>query len=683
VKIILAEKPSVANSFASSLKAHRYDGYFKNNEYIITFCVGHLLELYEPEDYNEKMKKWNISDLPIIPEKFRHKPSIKTNKQLNIIKRLFKNKISEVVLATDAGREGELIGRLVLSYCNYKGKIKRFWISNKLTDEIIKKEMNQLKRSEDYDHHFKEGLIRSVTDWLIGINYSRYFSCSFDGKFSFGRVQTVVLSLICERKLEIDNFIPKIYYKMEGIFNKNNIEFKAYYTDDNKENFKKETLENIIKEIKNDKTGRVISVEKIRKSVSPPQLYHLTALCRKCNNLYGFSSLKTANIAQKLYEEYKVLSYPRTPSRVMGEDDINFIKELLDKLKRNYKELNNININLINVRNKRVFNDKELEDHHALLPLDKLPDKASEDEKKVYELVLKSLVAVFSPNYEYNSTKICINVKNVMFIAKGIEEIIKGWKILYKEEKRNVEENKLPELSKNEIIKLKNVDIIKKITKPPSIFTEGELSKVLEYPEKYKKNNNYKFEKKVGISTETTRPHIIPNLKRKKYVEQKGRKIYPTDKGLFLYNQIIKLPQLIQFTDVAETARWEYELKSDPYEFMRNMIAFIRNNFAKLKTYKLSSFNNNVSLDESLGSCPGCGEKIREGNKNYYCSGYKNGCEFAIWKEISKTKITKKIVEKLLTNKKTDEIKFTSKAGKKFRTKLVIKDNKVKFAFAK
>ncbi len=695
MKLILAEKPSVAKRFANALNANQDDGFFKNDEYIITFCIGHLLELYEPEDYNEDYKKWNISDLPIIPEKFKHKPNQKTKKQLNIIKRLLKRKDIELVInACDAGREGELIFRLVIGYCKYKGNIDRFWSSVALTDKVIFKELNNLKDISEYNKYYLAGIYRQIADWIVGMNYSRYFSCSFNNNFSFGRVQMAILSLICERQNEINNFIPENYFKLEGIFKKNKKLFKAFYNINNKDNFKnKDELDILLSNLSEVKTGKIYSVKKENNKKPPPKLLNLTGLQKECNKKYGFSAKKTFDIAQNLYENHKCLSYPRTPSRAMGENDVDFVKSIINKLSSN-SLISNIKNELVSNKNRRVFNNKELEDHHALVPLSKIPDKTNDYEKMVYNVVLKSFIAAFCEDYEYQSIKVVIDVNDNIFIANGNVEKVKGWKKIYITAEKGKESEVLPDLNEGDIVDIDRLEIKELITKPPDLFTESSLLSAMEHPNKFKKNksDDYNFSRDFGVGTPATRASIIETLIRRKYVFRKRKNLNPLEKGLFLYNNVCKLPNIINYTDVTITAEWEYKLKTEPIKFLVELKAFVNKNIEKLKTHKLNSFDNKKSITKgpltvnrgSLGCCPCCGYDMREGKKNYYCSGYTEGCKVSISKKILKTQITKKMVDQLLTNQQTEEINFTSnKNGKKFKAKLVIKEKSVEFEFAK
>ena len=688
MKIIITEKPSVAADFAKALGASRADGYFKSNDYIITFCYGHLLALCEPEDYNESFKTWSIESLPIIPETFISKPIPATKKQLSTIEKLLRNKYEELILATDAGREGELIGREVLKYSKVSdfSRVKRFWSSEALTPEVISQGLSKLKSIKEYDKLYASGLHRQLSDWTVGINFSRFFSCSMKDNFSFGRVQSAVLYLIVNRQRKIDSFVPEPYFQLIGRFSKIGKCFKGIYEHNNEDKFKnREDLNNLLDTIRNSEFGSVVSLTKETKKKSPPPLFNLTALQKEANKKYGFSADKTLSICQTLYETHKCLSYPRTPSKVLGTNNVTLVIEKINILSGKYPEcFPDLVPSLVALTNKRVFNDEQLEDHHALIPLAVLPQSCSEDERNIYFLVLRSFSAAFHPNYEYESIKAVIDVNGVKFIASGRSILKLGWKEIFKPEKdpNSEEENSesLPPLSVNETVKFEGANIEEKVTTPPPQFNEAELLSAMENPGKYRADESTSFKKDIGLGTQATRAAIIETLLHRLYIVREKKNLVPTKKAFHFIAAIEKYDLIKSFIEVDETAKWEQFLDENPTSFFFNILDFVKRCINELKK---TPFENYVKDRTELGKCPICGSPVFEYPKNYSCSAYKTaGCKFTVWKDICGVIVSKTMLKKLLSGKQTEPKTFKTKAEKIFSARLAL-DKEHKVAFAK
>jgi DNA topoisomerase-3 len=397
---ILTEKPSVAMDFARGLGIRgKKDGYLENDRYIITWAVGHLVELFEPQDYKPAWKKWSFENLPVIPDTYKYKPIKKTAKQLKIIRRLLSEKnIAKIVVATDAGREGEVIARTVLSAAR-PGKmiqIYRFWTSQALTPAVVKSQMNSLKPASAYNRLWDAGRARQIADWLVGMNGSRAATIRLKDLFSIGRVQTAVLALLVERRNARDDFTPTPYWLVKATFSGEKGTWQGLWFHEGKSRLtSREEAQKIVGGIEN-RQGVVTSSKKTKKSQPPPLLYSLTDLQQDANIRFGFSAKQTLEIAQGLYERKKCLSYPRTDSQVLGSKNVSMVQGLVEKLTKAYADVfSGIDPVLTGAVNKRVFNDAKLTDHHALIPLAPLLGNCTEKERKIYELVLKRFGAAF------------------------------------------------------------------------------------------------------------------------------------------------------------------------------------------------------------------------------------------------------------------------------------------------
>lgn len=679
INLILCEKPSVAKSFAAALSIPWNSGFYANHEYIITNCVGHLFELFMPEDYDEMLKKWSLETLPIIPDSFKYKKNKNTKDQAALVLKLLKeNKTAKIIIATDAGREGELIARITLLQAGFTSidNMYRFWESASLTPEVITKGLENVKPLKSYNVLGNQGYARQQADWLIGINFSRLLSVLSNTLLPVGRVQTAVLNEIYKRELEIKNFISKEFfeYTAELASSEANLKVKKYIIENEK--LSTQFFQNDIDlSACIGKRAQVKNIESNEKKEKSEKLFNLTALQKKAFHTFGISPDKTLSIAQKLYEEYKCLSYPRTPSRVLSESNVDFAKEIYERfkdLRPDYTK--NIDVSLFELSNTHVFNDSKLEDHHALVPLADIPYSASELEKGVFELVAKQFFSVFSKPYIYESKAVYFNIEEHDFIARGKKVIQKGWKELASSE-ANLEEdeNSFDNIDFENLI-CKDIQKIKKLTAPKAPYKFDSLLAFMENP----KNEN-ENKKLVGLGTEATRGEIIKSLIDREYIKEVKKNLTVQEKGVFLINQINKNTDLLPLIDISQTTQWEEKMMDNPGAFLKSIKDFV---FSVCKNKKnIDSFEIQKEL---IGKCPYCGKDILEGKKNYYCAGYKKGCKFALWKDIAGAKLSVKDVKILFSGKNTDIKTCKNKDGKSFKCRFALdKEYKIKFIFDK
>ena len=724
-ELILTEKYSVAADFAKALDVRKKgDGFFESDNYIITWAVGHLVELFEPEDYDISLKKWRLETLPVIPEKFRYKPIVRSIKQFNIIKRLLKSKnFDQVIIATDAGREGEVIARTILLEAGFtdKQKIKRFWTSQALVPEVVRDTMNKLSPVTDYDRLWRAGYYRQVADWLVGMNCTRVLTVRLNDLFSVGRVQTAVLALLVDRKIDRDNFIPQTYWVIKADFFNAKGRWTGNWFRKKESNLnKKKDVEELIEKLSIAKNqGNVLSVNKQKKKEAPPLLFSLTELQQEANIKFGFSAKKTLNIAQSLYQDKKCLSYPRTDSKVLGTKNLNLVTDIIGKLKTTYGEtFQNIDYSSISLSNKRVFNDARLTDHHALIPFKPLAGNATGDEFKVFNLVLKRFAAAFHPDCEFEQTNVVTELSGETFKTFGKVILVLGWREIYKQDKakqgKNAEVKTIPPLAKGDSANCDKVFPKEKQTTPPPEYTDALILKDMTNPGKFVDEDEIKkfFRGDTGIGTQSTRAQIIETLLTRKYADRVGKTIIGTEKGVFLIKTLRKTKTATVLTSPEETARWEMNLnrialgdvlpdqlsstqgdyspdrgKNNNLQFLKNIKEFVTSSVNELKTAELgqrppaansnfSGFDNQTGFNKLDGLCPDCGGEITENRKAYGCIGKvgeSGGCGFVIWAKIARKNISLKMAENLLKLKKTGPFKgFVSKKKKKFSASLKI-----------
>lgn len=689
--LILTEKPSVAMDFAKSLNiSGRRDGYIENDRYVITWAVGHLVELFEPEDYDPGLKKWRLEALPIIPERFRYKPASKTKKQLEIIKSLLKpKKVGRLVIATDAGREGEVIARTIVNETGFPigGNVFRFWTSQALTPSVVRETMKKLKPAVDFDRLWHAGQSRQIADWLVGMNGSRAATIQMHDLFSVGRVQTAVLALLVDRRRERENFKPEPYWMLYCFFRNEKGEWKGTWFREKETRFLDEEDAGKVRASVEGKTGTVGSVKKQKKKQPPPLLYSLTDLQREANAGFGFSAKKTLSLAQKLYEDRKCLSYPRTDSRVLGSKNVSLARDIVDKLSVAYPPVfAGADPKLISGANKRVFNDAKLTDHHALIPLAPVPNGVSPDERKIYDLVLKRFAAAFHPDCEYEQTDVVTIVEKETFKTMGKIVLEPGWTVVYKGETGKKETDVvLPPLEKGDPAEVREAKLEKKMTQPPPEYSEALLLRDMTNPGRYVDEDELKkiYRGDVGLGTQATRAQIIETLIARKYADRIKKKMIAADKGCALIDALRRFKISSGLTRPEQTAEWERELENiargngSHEHFIARIIEMVESMVGELKTLK--TVGKQTSGQAAFGNCPSCGGGIIEGKRGYGCSNWREadgGCRFVVWKEISGKTIPPAMVRTLILNGKAGPLNgFLSEDNKPFSASLVIENS--------
>lgn len=702
--LILTEKPSVAKDFAKALGVtEKKEGAIVGGDFAITWAVGHLVELFKPEDYDSRFKKWAIEDLPILPDTMRYKALPKTKGQLAVIKKLLKDKsFTRVVIATDAGREGEVIARTILDVAGFNDpeKLYRFWTSQALTAEVVAAGLESVKPAGDFDRLWQAGKARQIADWLVGMNGSRAATlklrCAGESEvFSVGRVQTAVLSLLVDRRREREAFTPKPYWLLRCLLEKDKDTWWGTWFNAAGNRFEAESDAKAMMEKVLDKIGLVSSVKREKKKEPPPLLYSLTVLQQDANRKHGFSAKKTLDIAQALYEKHKCLSYPRTDSRVLGTRNVEMVASVIEKLSpANEKLFHGVAPELVSVSNKRVFNDAKLTDHHALIPLAACPQDATEDEKKIFDLVLRRFAAAFHPDCEYEQTEIITEVEGETFRTNGKTILVSGWREVYskegtlrEEEKESDEENEenLPLVTKGDQAEAKEAKIDARKTTPPPEYTEALLLKDMTNPSRYVEEKTLKdlFRGEVGLGTQATRAAIIETLVERNYVERQKKTLAATAKGCLLIHELRKLPAASALTTPRETGKWERRLEEIAQGaaeggFIDGIKDFVNSLVEEIKALDLPE-NGSSGV---IATCPACGGEIVPGMKGYGCSNWRpedGGCKFVIWKEMAGRKISPQEAAALIEGKVLGPFEFTSKKNKSFTAGLKLNETDGKF----
>jgi len=531
MKVILTEKPSVAKDIAKALGSYTQGkDHIRAGEYVIVWAMGHLLEI----DDSVAPEKWDLESLPIFPEKFLYKVR---NPHFFAVKRIL-SQAKEVIVATDAGREGELIARLILLHSGWKAwdRTYRLWTSKALTPEVVRKELRALKPIREFDSLFWSAIARQHADWLVGINLTRAVSLKAgNGVWSVGRVQTPTLALIVKRTIERENFKPQPYFVIKGVFSKDGRVYEGLLVfKEKEERLSEEKAKEIVRELEKEGTGVVVVLQGEKKREYAPPLFSLTSLQRAANEKFGWSASKTLAVAQRLYEELKCISYPRTDAQHLSEENKELVKEVLRKLGR--EDL----VENVEKVGKRVFDDSKLTDHHAIIPLDRLPREADENDRRLYELIKNRFFAVFMPPFEYLSLKVITKLGRYEFVSYGRKVLALGW--------RKVEplEETQPDLSflrKGDRVKKEKVIAQKKFTEPPPAYTEGSLLKEME---------------RLSLGTPATRASIIETLKERGYVFLKGKSLIASEKG----KALIKFLEGRKIIQPEMTSEWEKKLES-------------------------------------------------------------------------------------------------------------------------
>lgn len=670
-KLIITEKPSVAKDIAKVLGlTKRKNGYYEGDGYKITWCVGHLVGLSYPADYDQKLKTWRVDTLPIIPEKMKYQVLPNTKDQFNIINSLINDDTTDsLICATDSGREGELIFRLVYRMAKTKKDFKRLWISSQ-TDQAILEGFENLKPGKQYDPLFKSAISRAVADWLIGINATRYYSVQYNTMLSVGRVQTPTLAMIVDRYNEIINFVAEIYYELEGEFEGYNGTWK---------NEKGSKLKNedevldLIEKLK-DKPAYVEALETTKKAKACPLLYDLTELQVQANKKYGYSIKETLDIAQALYEKHKVTTYPRTDSRYISDDMIPKLKPLLENIQREDLKVHVSKIleKKLNIT-KRLVDNKKITDHHAIIPTEKIANvKAlNEKEKNIYDMIIERFVAVFMPAYKYNETNLTTLVDQERFYSKGTSVIQLGWREI--ESVKDAKEVIFPPLTLKQEVKVIDYKKVDKTTKPKKHYTEGTLVSAMANIGRIIDDEVLKAHlKDKGLGTPATRASILEKLFNVGYIIREKNNILPTNKGL---QTISVMPDYLKSPVV--TGEWEFELdqiakgEGDMMKFMNGIKDQVRKIIDEAIDPAVKFEDSGDDDREVLAVCPRCGRNIYENAKSFSCSGWKckPKCTYALWKD-DKVLLEKKLVltrakaKELMMNQQTKIVSQKDEEGK-------------------
>ncbi len=644
--VILTEKPSVARDIAAHLGAKvRHDGYFEGNGYQVTWAFGHLVSLKEPDDYDPVLKKWSLQTLPFVPQTFELKvvDDKGVKKQFSIIEKLFK-KAGELISATDAGREGELIFRYILAMTGCAEKpFKRLWLSS-LTDEALQAAFKNLKKGDEYNNLFAAARCRNEADWIVGLNATRNFTVRY-GKghtlWSVGRVQTPVLAMIVNRDDEIRAFISEPFWELFTKYREVDFKYKG-------DRFKsKGEAESFLEAIK-DHLFTIDKVAAKKENEHPPLLFDLTELQREMNRKFGMTAADTLQVAQTLYEQ-KLITYPRTDSRYLSQDMKPQVAAILKELKKTKaKEIEPLDLEKL-AFSPRIINDKKVSDHHAIIPTGKGGERLPHQSQAVYDAIATRLIAVFYPSCVKEVTTIDGNVNKHAFQAKGVRILTPGWTILYPkkadEKKEPDEVQELPLFQKGETGPHAPF-ITEGKTKPPASYNENALLGAMETAGKMVEDEALKEAlKEKGIGTPATRAAIIETLIKRKYIERTGKLLKATDLGRYLIALIqdpnLKSPEL--------TGEWESKLKEiekgsySSREFMNEIVTFTRQLIQESDIYKL-----NLS---AWGDCPKCKSPIIKGNKGYGCSKWKEGCSYVLWKQYKEVVLNDNQIRALLQKK--------------------------------
>lgn len=619
--LVLTEKPSVAKDIARVLGCRKNgSGCIIGDKYIVTWALGHLVTLADPEAYDNKYKTWRMEDLPMLPKHMKLVVIGQTSKQFKAVSALLSSpEISNVVIATDAGREGELVARWIIQKANCRKPMQRLWISSQ-TDKAIKEGFASLKPSSQYDNLYRSAQCRAEADWLVGLNVSRALTCKHNAQLSAGRVQTPTLAMIVKREEEILKFRPKTFYTVKADFGG----YSALYKDTHNQArfFDQAAAQKIADEIKG-KRGILSEVKKVYRFKAPPAAYDLTELQRDANRKYGYSAKQTLSYMQSLYETHKLLTYPRTDSRYITKDVVATLPERLRAIAVGpYKELANAVLKMKPLSTKYIVNDAKVTDHHAIIPTEQYVDlnKLSREERHIYDLVVRRFIAVLSAPFEYDEVQVKITVGGYNFYTKGQTVKSAGWKAVYDssledddEEDSDISSQSLPALSQGAPAFVQNVRVSEGKTAPPARYTEATLLTAMENPTGQVDDGSLRDALKTagGLGTPATRADIIEKLFDSFCVERRGREIYPTSKG----KQLIEIVPA-ELRSAEMTAKWEQRLsliangKADDRRFIEEMRTYAASLVNDVRSGDAQYRHDNITREV----CPECGKYLLEVN---------------------------------------------------------------------
>lgn len=675
--LVVAEKPSVARTIAKVLDTQTAkDGYIVGKEYIVSWCLGHLIGLSSPEAYDEKYSVWTYDTLPIIPDEWMFSINENTKKQYETLRKLMTDKeVDEIVCATDAGREGECIFRYVYEKVKCRKPVKRLWVSS-LEEKAIRQGFENLKASSEYDDLYKAGLRRAEADWLVGMNFTRLFSVLYKQKLNIGRVQTPTLAMLCEREEQIKKFVKEKYFT---------VEIDCGFTASSERIDDKVKAGEIREKCISEGKAEVSSVEKEIKTINPPKLYDLTTLQREANRIYGYTAQQTLDLTQKLYEA-KLCTYPRTDSSYITDDMEQTVSELIYIVSPILSVKINYTLDI-----KRIINNSKVSDHTALLPTAELTEKKlyglPEDERNILKLIAFKLLCATAQSHKFEAVSAKIICADTEYTAKGKTVINNGWKDIECLIKENAAENEvisLPEtLAEGLELKVSSAEVSEHWTSPPKHYTEDTLLSAMEHAGNKDYEENSDTEKK-GLGSPATRAGIIENLVKREYVKRDKKQLIPLDKGTNLINVVpesVKSPKM--------TAEWETKLQKiekgqlTDTEFMDGIIKYVTDTVSQ--NTAVSEENKYLFSDkkekEILGKCPKCSGNVYESKSGFYCEnsvGDKRSCSFYLkkgdkfftWKRNTLGPVT---VKALLKNGKAKVKGFYSeKSGKTYDATVVM-----------
>lgn len=620
--LVLTEKPSVAKDIARVLGCKRSgNGCIVGDKYIVTWALGHLVTLADPEAYDDKYKSWRMEDLPMLPGRMKLVVIGQTSKQFKAVSSLLSSaEVSDIVIATDAGREGELVARWIIQKANCRKPMRRLWISSQ-TDKAIKEGFASLKPSSQYDNLYRSAQCRAEADWLVGLNVTRALTCKHNAQLSAGRVQTPTLAMIVRREEDILRFRPKDYFTVKADFG----EYTALYKDGKGQaRFADAAAAKEVADSVRGKRGVLSEVKKVYRFKAPPAAYDLTELQRDANKKYGYSAKQTLSLMQSLYETHKLLTYPRTDSRYITKDVAATLPERLRAIAIGpYKDSANAVLRSKPIQTKYIVNDAKVTDHHAIIPTEQYVDlnKLSREERHIYDLVVRRFIAVLSAPFEYDEVQVKITVGRYNFYTKGQSVKSAGWKAVYDstladdddDAEPDLAAQRLPALSQGAAAAVKEVRVCAGKTSPPARYTEATLLTAMENPASQVEDGRLRDALKTagGLGTPATRADIIEKLFNSFYIERRGREIFPTSKGRQLIGIV---PPDLKSAEL--TAKWEQQLsliaegKANDRKFIEEMRGYASSLVQAVKSSTAEYKHDNMTREP----CPQCGKYLLEVN---------------------------------------------------------------------
>ena len=613
-RLVLAEKPSVGRDIARVLNCTKQgNGYLEGKDYIVTWALGHLVTLADPEAYDVKYKSWNLEDLPMLPKQFKLVVIPKTSKQFKAVKeQMLRKDVSEIIIATDAGREGELVARWIIEKVGVKKPIKRLWISS-VTDKAIQQGFKTLKDGRNYDNLYSSAIARSEADWIVGMNATRALTTKHNAQLSCGRVQTPTLAMIAKREEEIKQFKPKTYYGLTAISQGIKWTWQDGKSKDIK-TFNEERIGQLFKSLQGQ-SAQIEKVAKTEKKVYAPGLYDLTELQRDANRMFGFSAKETLSIMQKLYEHHKVLTYPRTDSRYISTDIVETLPERLKAVAIGpYRAVANQLLKGKLVTNKSFVDDKKVSDHHAIIPTEQtaLLTDLSDKERKIFDLVVKRFLAVLSKPFVYEQTTLTAKIGSETFVAKGKRVLSLGFKEIYSHQDEEADDHQnLPLVEVGMVLPISKIIQTSGRTQPPAYFNEATLLSAMENPARFMNGVSSDVVKTLnetgGLGTVATRADIIEKLFNSFMIEKKGQEIHLTSKGrqlLDLAPADLKSPELTgqweqKLSDIASGKLKRQRFVNQMREYATTVVQEIKGSDAKYK-------HDNLTTTK----CPECGKPM-------------------------------------------------------------------------